>query len=125
MNNEDFQVLSAGNFFFSAMCYGCSASTTSDANFMPNVYRKIKRLFDNGDLVSARNLQYKAINILRNLPRTKNGESSAEIKYILSLMGLCSEYVNEGYRTLLDYEKEKVNSILPQILSFDQDSIIS
>ena len=125
LNSKNFQVFSAGNFFFSAMCYGCKASTTSDANFLPNVYKKIKYLFDEGDIVASRNLQYLVINLLSELPRTKNGESSAEIKYILSQMGICTEYVNDSYRTLNNEEKKQVDNLLPKILSLDEECKIS
>ena len=38
-------------------------------------------------------------------------ESSAEIKFILSELGLCTEYVNEGYRHLSEAEKEQNQAI--------------
>ena len=115
INSSDFQVLSAGNFFFSALCYGLTASTTSDANFLPSVYVRIKSLFDEGSLEKARELQQTTINLLSKIPRTDNGESSSEIKYILSKMGLCSEFVNRGYRKLSVKEKTQINSLLPHL----------
>lgn len=120
LNANDFQVFSAGNFFFSAMCYGLKASTTSDANFMPNVYTKIKSLVEEGNISEARKIQFAAIEILKGIPRTNNGESSAEIKYILFLMGLCTEYVNPSYRILTKEEKTKVEKIYNSIQNFDK-----
>lgn len=115
LNAPNFQVMSAGNFFFSALCYGLSASTTSDANFMPRVYVKIKKLFDKGEIKAARNLQFQAIDLLQKIPRTDNGESSAEIKYLLSKMNYCDENLNQSYRNLNITEKDKLNKIIDEI----------
>lgn len=119
LNNDDFQVMSAGNFFFSALCYGLTASTTSDANYMPKVYIKIKELFDEGNIIEARKLQQKVIGFVQNIPRTDNGESSAEVKFILSELGLCTEYVNEGYRRLFEAEKNKIRKLVPEIIELN------
>ena len=116
LNKPTFQILSAGNFFFSALCYGLSASTTSDANFIPRVYVKIKSLFDSGKLEEARKLQQDTINLLQLIPRTDNGESSSEIKFILSEMDICLDNVNPSYRKLTDIEKQKIRSIMPLLL---------
>ena len=119
LNSDDFQVMSAGNFFFSALCYGLTASTTSDANYLPKVYTKIKKLFDEGNIGDARKLQQKVIAFLQNIPRTDNGESSAEVKYILRELGLCTEYVNDGYRQLFEAEKDKIRKLVPEIIELN------
>ena len=114
--------MSAGNFFFSALCYGLTASTTSDANYIPKVYLKIKELYDDANIIGARELQQKVITFLQNIPRTDNGESTAEIKFILSELGLCTEYVNEGYRKLSETEKNNIRQPMPEITEINSSS---
>ena len=108
----DFQVMSAGNFFFSLLSYGGTASTVSDANCWPEEYVKLYNLFMDGKIEEAREQQFKLIKLAASIPRTDNGENCAEEKYILSLRGVCSEYVNPAYRTLTIQEKEKCISAL-------------
>ena len=112
LQTPDFQVMSAGNFFFSLLSYGGTASTVSDANCWPEEYVKLYNLFMEGKFEEAREQQYKLIRLSTSFPRTDNGENCAEEKYILSLRGICSEYVNPAYRTLTDEEKVTYRSIL-------------
>jgi len=112
LETPDFQVMSAGNFFYSLLCYGGTASTVSDANCWPEEYVKLHRLYTEGKQKEARDLQYKLIELSSSFPRTDNGENCAEEKYILSLRGVCSEYVNSSYRILTDIEKKQYREIL-------------
>lgn len=112
LQTDEFQIMSAGNFFFSLLCYGGVASTTSEANCWPEEYVKLYELFMDGRLEDAREQQFRLIRLASNIPRTDNGENCAEEKYILSLRGICKEYVNSAYRVMSDDEKKKIRKIL-------------
>lgn len=121
LNSNDFQVMSAGNFFYSALCYGLTASTTSDANFIPSVYVRLKELFDAGSLAHARDLQQRVISLLQHIPRNGNGESSAEIKEILFQQGLCTRYVNDTYQLLNNEDRNRIENILPHLNNLNEE----
>ena len=113
--SDSFQVLSAGHFYFSALSWGCQASTTSDACLIPQAYQKLSALFKQGKTEDARRLAYELMDFSKLFPRTDNGESAAEIKYALSLLGICKDYVAPGSRKLNSKEKYEVEKILPII----------
>lgn len=112
LQTDNFQVMSAGNFFFSLLCFGGVASTTSEANCWPEEYVKLYNLFNEGRLKEAREQQFRLIELASEIPRTDNGENCAEEKYILSMRGICSEYVNSAYRIMTDQEKEQIRNVL-------------
>lgn len=111
MQTDTFQVIGAGGGqMFAMLCLGSEGHTTSSASCWPEEYVKLHRLFAAGDLDGARAQQFRLIGLEESLPRTDNGEYAAEEKYILSLRGVCDEYVNPAYRTLTDDEKAKVDA---------------
>ena len=114
LHNKNFQVLSAGNFFLGNLFYGCDAGTASEANCWPEKYIKIYNLFKKKNFSSAINLQQNLIELSKSIPKTGNGENSAEEKYILSLKGICKPYVNNLYRSYNLQEKKLCKKILKQ-----------
>ena len=96
LNREDFQVIgSADSQFFTFMCLGASASTTSVAACFPEMIKYLYQTIYKNDLRTARETNHKVINFLKRIPKgayKHNGESSAEVKYLLSLRGICKEF---------------------------------
>jgi len=113
---QTFQVMGAGGGqFFVMLCLGCQAHTSSDSCVWPEEFIKLHALFLQGKLEEAREQQVRLIKLNNSYPRSAfrdNGESSSEEKYMLSLRGICSEYVNSSYRILTDEEKSAVRMAL-------------
>ncbi len=113
MQTPTFQVIGAGGGqMFTMFCLGAEGHTTSSASCWPEEYVKLHRLFASGDIDGARKQQFQIISLEEQLPRTDNGEYAAEEKYVLSLRGICSEFVNVAYRCLTPDEKAKVRAAL-------------
>lgn len=111
--DEGFEVLGAGGGqFFTMLCNGANGHTGSDACCWPEEFVRAYRLFKEGKLAEAREVQFGLIRLSKSLPRTDNGEYAAEEKYILSLRGICGEGVNPSYRTLSHDEKAGVRAAL-------------
>jgi dihydrodipicolinate synthase/N-acetylneuraminate lyase len=114
----DFQVIGAtGSLFLTMMMLGTSAHTSSDASVFPEEFVKLHKLFVDGKFIEARELQLKLIkfsNSIPSQPDADNGEKAAEEKFILSLRGICSEYLNPAYRMLTDTEKQIIIKALKE-----------
>ena len=116
---EKFQVIGAGGGgqCFTMLSLGCQGHTASDASCWPEEYVELFRLFETGNILAARELQFRLVKLNKNIgnsAKMDNGEFSAEEKYILSLRGICEEYVNQSYRCLTANEKEKVRNALTE-----------
>ena len=87
LNREDFQVIgSADSQFFTFMCLGASASTTSVAACFPEMIKYLYQKINENDLSTARETNHKVMNFLKRIPKgayKHNGESSAEIKIFI------------------------------------------
>ncbi|WP_261842357.1 dihydrodipicolinate synthase family protein [Aliamphritea ceti] len=111
--SESFDVIGAGGGqLFQMLSMGAEAHTTSEASVFPEPFIELYRLFKEGSSDAALTLQHRLIELSRSMPRTDNGEHSAEEKYMLMLRGVCDEYVNSLYRTLSDSEKYKLKRSL-------------
>ncbi|MGH1440769.1 MAG: dihydrodipicolinate synthase family protein [Cellvibrionaceae bacterium] len=111
--SDGFDVIGAGSGqLYSMLSLGAEAHTTSDASVFPEPFVDVYNTFKEGRLEEAREKQFKLINLSKSLPRTDNGEYAAEEKYMLSLRGVCEEYVNPLYRTLSNEEKDKLRRAL-------------
>lgn len=105
----DFDVVGAGGGqMFQMLSLGSEAHTTSEASVYPEIFVELFKLFEAGNLDKARDIQLSLIRLSKSFPRTDNGEHSAEEKYMLSLRGICDEWVNPLYRTLEEQEKRKI-----------------
>ncbi len=113
LEQPGFQVIGASGFqFFSALALGARAHTASSAGCWPEEYVALYKEFKSGLFEAARARQFRLSQLEWNLPRTDNGESAAEEKYILSLRGICGEYCNPAYRLLTGEEKEKARRLV-------------
>lgn len=113
LQDDGFQVIGAGGAqMFAMLCLGATAHTTSEGSCLPEMFTDLYDAFAEGDVASARRMQFAIMRFSQSLPRTENGEYAAEEKYVLMLRGICNEYVNPAYRLLGDEEKKKIDSAL-------------
>lgn len=113
LKTPHFQVSGAGGGqLYQLLSLGAELHMTSDANCWPEVFIELKRLFDAGLRNDALALQHRIIGLSSRLPRNGNGEYAAEEKYILSLRGICEDWVNPAYNRLTDSEKNTTKSVL-------------
>lgn len=116
LKNSDFDVIGAGSGqLYQCLALGAEAHTTSEGSLFPNLFSKIFTLFNAGERSKAWELQKRWITLNSLMPRTDNGEHAAEEKFMLSLMGVCQEWVNPNYRILTNDEKIRVKTLFDQI----------
>jgi 4-hydroxy-tetrahydrodipicolinate synthase len=113
LRRDDFEVSGAGGGqMYQMLCLGARLHMTSDANCYPEVYVELLKHFQEGRHAEALALQHRLIGLSASLPRTDNGEYSAEEKYVLSLRGVIDDNVNPAYRKLNEAEKTRTRSLL-------------
>jgi 4-hydroxy-tetrahydrodipicolinate synthase len=115
LQDDGIQVIgSADSQFFTFMCLGTKANTTSSASCFPEIFNELYQKLEADSLKEARKKNLEILRFLNRIPKTAykdNGESSAEIKYILSLRGICKEYCAKPFRSLNDNEKKKTREV--------------
>lgn len=116
LKDDNFQVITAvAAQFYSCLCLGVKAHTSSLASPMPEAMIAIYDLFQSGEYDAALKEQHKLIDFLDALPkgaRKDNFLTAAEEKYILSSRGICQEYTTSYYRDLTEAEKNSVTKAL-------------
>lgn len=116
LKNDNFDVVAAGSGqVYQMMCMGAEAHTTSEGSILPKLFQKIIDLYNEGKHEDSWSLQQKWILLNAQIPRTDNGEHSAEEKYMLSLLNICEEWVNPNYVTLDKITKETVLRIFNEM----------
>lgn len=109
LQDENFQVITAVvKTLYSSLCLGVHAATTVEASvFCPEV-AEIFALYNAGKHEEAYAAQKHLNNVLLTYPSPAGKDNFlrvAELKYMLSLQGLCHDYVTDYYRELEDGEK--------------------
>ena len=109
LNAPDFQVFgSADSQLFSFLCHGLEASSSSAAACYPELFKELYDAIQSDSLSKARAKNQAVMTFLKRLPKGAywhNGESAAEVKYQLSLRGICGEQVAKPFRGQTDEEK--------------------
>jgi dihydrodipicolinate synthase/N-acetylneuraminate lyase len=109
INSSDFQVFgSADSQMFSFFCHGLEGSSSSAAACFPELFKELYAAIQSNSLSEARAKNQQVMKFLKRLPRGAywhNGESAAEVKYQLSLRGICGEQVASPWRGQTDEEK--------------------
>jgi dihydrodipicolinate synthase/N-acetylneuraminate lyase len=109
LNSPYFQVFgSADSQMFSFLCHGLEASSSSTAACFPELFKELYVAIQSDSLSVARAKNDEIMTFLKRLPKGAywhNGESAAEIKYLLSLRGICQEYVAGPFRGQTNEEK--------------------
>jgi dihydrodipicolinate synthase/N-acetylneuraminate lyase len=115
LQDDEFQVIgSADSQFFTFICLGTKANTTSSASCFPEMFNDLYQELEADSLKAARKKNIEILRFLNRIPKTAykdNGESSAEIKYFLSLRGICKEYCAKPFRSLNEDEKKKAREV--------------
>lgn len=126
--DDDFEVIgSADPQFFAMMCLGTKANTTSSASCFPELFKDLYRKIMENGLREARERNQQITRFLKRIPKTAykdNGESSAELKYMLSLRGLCQEYCAKPYRNMNDEEKRGARVVFEDYQKYLEDGKI-
>lgn len=116
LQTNEFQVIGAtASQFYSMLCLGAEAHTSSEACSRTDSFNDLFRQFQSGNHQKAQDLQNEIIDLNQAIGRTAfydNGETSAEEKFVCELLGLCREFVNPSYRTLSQEEKDNIKRAL-------------
>lgn len=122
MDREDFQVLgSADGQFFSFMCLGTASSTTSTAACFPEMMTDLYETIQADSLKAARERNKEVMSFFKRIPKTAygdNGESSAEIKYMLKLRGICQEHCARPFRAMNSEERKAAEIVYEDYLHY-------
>ena len=114
--DDNFEVITAiAGMIYTCLCLGIKAHTTSIASCLPEMLINIYNLFQSDKRAKAFAEQKRLIRILNELPKGPHKDNffqAAEEKYILSLRGICNEYVTSYYRVMNKGEKEKVKALI-------------
>jgi dihydrodipicolinate synthase/N-acetylneuraminate lyase len=109
LDSPDFQVFgSADTQMFSFFCHGLEGSSSSAAACFPELFKELYEAIQSDSLSRARAKNREVMTFLKRLPKGAywhNGESAAEVKYQLSLRGICGEQVARPWRGQTDEEK--------------------
>ena len=132
LERDDFQVFGSADIqMFSFLAHGLKASSSSAAICFPELFTYLYQTMMDGDLNKAREVNNKLTFFLKKLPKTAyldNGESAAEVKYILSLSGLCREQVARPWREQNEEEKSIAKSVYELYINYlktnDIDSLM-
>ena len=128
LNNPEFQVFgSADTQMFSFLAHGLEASSSSAAACFPELFKDLYASISSGDLNHARQKNQQVMTFLKRLPKgayRHNGESAAEVKYQLSLRGICGETVAKPWRIQSDSEKAISNTVYNDYLEYLKSGIL-
>ena len=122
LQDDGFEVIGAGDSqYFLMMCLGTKANTTSSASCFPEIINELDQKIASDSIQEARKKNLEVIRFMKRIPKTAykdNGESSAELKYILSLRGICKEFCARPFRGLRDDEKLKIREVFEDYLKY-------
>lgn len=116
LDSESFQVFGSADVqMFSFFCLGLRASSSSASACFPELFKLLYESFQSNDLHLARSVNEAVMGFIGRLPKGayhRNGESSAEVKFILSELGICSEHVASPFSVQTESEKSQAREVL-------------
>lgn len=122
LNRPNFQVFgSADTQMFSFFCHGLEASSSSAAACFPELFKDLYDAIQSDSLSNARKKNIEVMAFTKRLPRGAyqyNGESAAEVKYQLSLRGICDARVARPFRCQTEDEKRIANEVYYDYLHY-------
>lgn len=128
LETDSFQIIGAADSqFFTFMCLGLSCSSTSTASCFPELFTELYQTIQTGDLVAAREMNKTVMQFIGRIPKGAyhhNGESSAEMKYLLSLRGLCKMHCASPFRDLNAEEQEAANKVYADYECYLEDGVL-
>ena len=114
--NETFQVITAvASQLYACLSMGSRGHTSSLASCLPEILIKIYELYEQGKYEESLSEQHRLNRFLDELSKNTKKDSflqAADEKYILSLRGICGEYVTSYYRKISGHEKKRVEDLL-------------
>lgn len=115
LDSPDFQVFgSADTQMFSFFLHGLDASSSSAAACFPELFKDLYKAIQSDSVSQARAKNRQIMTFLKRLPKGAywhNGESAAEVKYQLSLRGICGETVARPWRGQTEEEKRASEAV--------------
>ena len=128
LERDDFQIVGAADSqFFTFMCLGAACSSTSSAACFPELFNELYGDIQANNLSMAREKNRAIMKFLSQIPKgayRHNGESTAELKYILHLRGMCQDHCAKPFRVLNASEKEAAEKVYENYLAYLQDGIL-
>ena len=122
LDSSEFQVFGSADIqMYTFFCLGLKASSSSMAACFPDLFKLLHKSIMSGKLELASKINQQIMNFIGQLPKgayADNGESSAEVKYLISRMNICQEYVAEPFRTQNDIEKKNAESVFKSYENF-------
>ncbi|MBW2342555.1 MAG: dihydrodipicolinate synthase family protein [Deltaproteobacteria bacterium] len=116
--DDKFQVITAvASQLYACLCMGSRAHTSSLGSCLPEILIRIYELFTEGKYDKALSEQHRLNDFLAAFSRntkTDNFLQAADEKYILSLRGICNEYVTSYYRNVSEEEKLSIQRLLKE-----------
>lgn len=120
--DENFQVITAvASQLYACLCMGSLGHTSSLGSCLPEILINIYELFQEGKYdqsLRAQHLLNRFLDELSKNTKKDNFLQAADEKYILSLRGVCNEYVTSYYREINDEEKHRVRVLLERFKFF-------
>lgn len=115
LNSPEFQVFgSADSQMFSFLCHGLEGSSSSSAACFPELFKELYTAIQTDSLSTARAKHQQIMAFLKRIPKGAywhNGESAAEVKYLLSLRGICQPHVAAPWRDQNDDERRQTEAV--------------
>ena len=107
---------------------GLRASSSSAAACFPELFQDFYKVIEGDSISKVRDFNNKLQQFLSRLPKGaywSNGESSAEIKYQLSLRGLCEEFVAPPFRMQNKVEREIATKVYESYTAYLEERDIN
>lgn len=122
LNGENFQVFGSADIqYFSFMCLGLEASSTSNSAWCPELFKELYEALQTDSISKAREKNAQIMAFLKRIPKGAywhNGESTAEIKYILERKGICQAHCAKPFRTLNTEERLAADKVVDDYLQY-------
>jgi 4-hydroxy-tetrahydrodipicolinate synthase len=116
LDKEGFQVFGSADVqYFTFMCLGLEASSSSNSACFPELFKDLYEAIQTDSLRKAREKNSEIMAFFKQIPKGAywhNGESTAEIKYMLHRLGICQEHCAKPFRTLNAEEKREADKVV-------------
>lgn len=112
---------SADSQFFTFVCLGFEASSTSNSAWCPELFKELYETLQTDSISKAREKNAEIMAFLKRIPKGAywhNGESTAEIKYILERKGICQAHCAKPFRTLDAEERLAADKVVDDYLRY-------
>ena len=120
--DDKFQVITAvASQLYACLCMGSRAHTSSLGSCLPEILIHIYELFTEEKFDQALSEQHRLndfLAVFSKNTKTDNFLQAADEKYILSLRGICAEYVTSYYRKINEQEKGRLRRLVDEYRFF-------